>query len=165
MIRTTLVTSVAAALCIATAGCGTTAKSGAVGSTLAGDGIAVTLQRVDMHPPVPRHDVTGLSLPRSGDRLLGARARVCSSVGPAIGQFQFTAATSDGGELHPKYAASNYADSFDVVRVGCTSGWIVFEAPAEIRFTEIRFSFDNDSSHLAGAPPEAHVRFSWKLGG
>ena len=153
MIRTTLITTVAAASCMAIAGCGTTVKSGSVGSTLTGDGIAVTLQRVDMHPPVPRHDVTGLSLPRSGDRLLGARARVCSSLGPAIGQFQFTAGTSDGGEVHPKYAASNYANSFDVVRVGCASGWIVFEAPAEIRFTAIRFTFDNDSSHDRGNAP------------
>jgi hypothetical protein len=162
-VRVTIVSSITAA--VALAGCGTTSKSGHVGSTLSGDGVAVTLQRVDEHPPVPRYDVTGLSRPTRGDRLLGARAKVCSSVGPAIGQYQFTAATSDGGELHPKYAASNYPDPFDVVRVGCTSGWIVFEAPAEIRFTEIRFRFDNEGGQVAGQPPEAHVRFSWKLGG
>jgi hypothetical protein len=162
-LRITVATSFAAAMTIA--GCGTTTMSGSIGSTLTADGIPVTLQRVDLHPPVPRYDVTGLSRPAKGERLLGARAKVCSSVGPAIGQWQFTATTSDGGQLHPKYAASNYPNSFDVVRIGCISGWIVFEAPVEITFTGIRFTFDNESSHLVGAPPEAHVRFSWRIGG
>src|SRR5437764_409102 len=79
------------------AACGTTTASGRVGFTLSGVGVRVTLERVDRHPPVPRDDVTGLSVPAPGERLIGTRFRVCSTAGQAIGTFNFEINLAGGG--------------------------------------------------------------------
>jgi hypothetical protein len=144
-------------------GCGTATQSGPIGATLTGRGVEVTLQRVDRRPPIPANDITGLSNAASGDRLLGTRVNVCSTVGPAIGPTQFSVAIGDGGEVRPKYAATNYSNRFTDVRTGCASGWIVFEVAARSAVKELRFAFDNTSNGQPNSPPDASVRFSWPL--
>jgi hypothetical protein len=149
------------------AACGTTTASGRVGSTLSGGGVSVTLQRLDRHPPVPSGDVTGLSVPAPGQRLVGARFRVCSTAGQAIGTFNFVVNLQDGGSEAPKYAAQNYPDSFGVVRTGCTAGWIVFQIPRTSRPQAVAFKFDDTgdqtSVNVPGRHPEVHDHFSWTL--
>jgi hypothetical protein len=88
-------------LALLVAGCGTTEESGEVGETLSAEGLEVTVERVDTAVPVPRNDVTGLSTPGPGTKLIGARVRVCSEHGGAIGPFSFGVETSSGdsGEL------------------------------------------------------------------
>jgi hypothetical protein len=149
-------------------GCGTTTKSGAVGDTLSGGGVNVTVVRVDHHPPVPRHDVSGLSSPAPGDGLLGVLVRVCSHVGPAIGTWDFSLALDGGGHAQVKFPSMNYARTFDDLRIGCARGWIVFEYPAGGHPSEMRFAFDDtgDSGSLGNAGghrQETHERFSWKV--
>jgi hypothetical protein len=152
---------------VAMSGCGTTTKSGAVGETLSGGGVAVTLERIDQHPPVPSDDVSGLSTPAPGDRLIGARLRVCSNRGQAIGTFNFSVDVAGGGSGSVKFPSMNYGNSFDVVRTGCARGWIVFELPRAGRASAISFRFDdtgNNSSVVApGGRGEVHDHFSWRL--
>ncbi len=150
------------------AGCGTTTKSGAVGDTLSGGGVNVTLLRVDRHPPVPRDDVSGLSSPAPGDRLMGTLVRVCSQVGPAIGTSDVSLALDGGSHAQVRFPSMNYAQAFDDLRIGCVGGWIVFEYPVGGRPSEMRSAFDDtgDSGSLgnpSGHRQESHERFSWKL--
>jgi hypothetical protein len=147
-------------------GCGTTTKSAHVGDTLSAGGVRVTLERIDERPPVPSDDVSGLSTPAPGDRLLGAQVKVCSKVGPAIGSYDFSVSLADGSQGRVKFPALNYPDSFDVVRIGCARGWLVFEYPRPTRPTEIHFRFDdtgNNAGNAGGSRSETHERFTWKL--
>jgi hypothetical protein len=164
--RSTRLLLLGAGTVLALAGCGTTSKSGHVGDTLSAGGVQVTLERIDERPPVPSDDVSGLSTPAPGDRLLGARVKVCSKVGPAIGSYDFSMSLADGGQGQVKFPAQNYPDGFDVVRIGCARGWVVFEYPRPTRATEIHFKFDdtgNNAGNVGGSRSETHERFSWKL--
>ena len=147
--------------------CGTTTASGTIGGTLSGGGVSVTLQRVDRHPPVPSDDISGLSTPAPGNRLIGARFRVCSTAGQAIGTFNFSINLVGGGSGSVKFPAMNYPDSFDVVRTGCARGWIVFELPRASQAHDIAFTFDDtgDQGSLSapGRHPAVHDHFSWAL--
>jgi hypothetical protein len=146
------------------AGCNTTTKTGAVGDTLSGSGVSVTLLRVDGQPHIPRPDIGGLSTPASGDRLLGAKVRVCSNQGGAIGTFDFAVDVDGGGSGRVKYPQGNYANGFDAVRTGCAAGWLVFEFPSYSTPTKIRFAYDNTGSNEPGdQQQESHERFSWSL--
>lgn len=154
------------ALLLLAAACGTTTGSAKVGQTLSGGGVHVTVQRVDLRPPIPAHDVTGLSSPRPGDRLIAARVRICSTVGPAIGTFDFAISLAGGGDGVVKFPQENYANGFDSLRTGCSAGWVVFEIPASSTPAKIRFNFDDTGSgsgSMSGRP-ETHERFSWALG-
>lgn len=149
------------------AACGTATESGAVGETLSGGGVSVKLERVDQHPPVPSGDVTGLSTPGPGDRLIGARFRVCSNAGQAIGSFNFSINLDGGGSGRVKFPSMNYADSLAVVRTGCARGWLVFEVPRASHASAIAFRFDdsgdNASFNAPGGHNEVHDQFSWRL--
>ena len=126
--------------------------------------MSVTLQRVDMHPRVPRHDLSGLSSPAPGDRLIGALVTVCSKLGAAIGPSDFAIGLSGGASGRVKFPALNYSRAFDVVRTGCRSGWLTFEVPASSSPDEIKFAFDYTGSSSPGEEQqESHQRFSWKL--
>ncbi|MFL5830229.1 MAG: hypothetical protein ACJ76X_09960 [Solirubrobacteraceae bacterium] len=157
-----------AAGAVALLGCGTTSKSGHVGDGLSAGGVQVTIERIDRRPPVPSDDVSGLSTPAPGDRLIGARVKVCSKVGAAIGTYDFSLTLADGGQAQVKFPAQNYPDGFDVVRTGCGRGWIVFEYPRPTRPSEIHFKFDDTGDSAGAGNPggsrqETHERFSWKL--
>jgi hypothetical protein len=104
-----------ALVALAFTGCGTTSASGRVGSTLSGGGISVTLQRVDLRTPVPSHDITGLSTPAPGDRLIGTRVRVCGNNGAAIGTFNFTISVSGGGAGRVKFPSMYYPGQLQAV--------------------------------------------------
>jgi hypothetical protein len=119
----------AAAVVAVLAGCGTTTRSGQVGDTVSGGGLRVTVERVDLHPPIPAGDVTGLSRPRPGDRLIAARVGVCNKYGFAVGKYDFGISLLGGGDGLAHYAQTNYADGFQDVENGCARGWIVFELP------------------------------------
>ena len=168
-LRPALVSVIGGALALALlAGCGTTTKSGAVGDTLSGGGVDVTLLRIDPHPRVPRDDVSGLSTPLPGNRLFGALVRVCSHVGPAIGTWDFSLALDGGGHAQVKFPSMNYDQAFDDLRIGCARGWIVFEYSGGGHPSDVRFAFDDtgDSGSLgnpSGHRQETHERFSWKV--
>jgi hypothetical protein len=161
-----LVRAIAVIAAASLAACTHTA-SGTIGSTLSGGGVNVTLQRVDRQPPVPRADVTGLSTPAPGTRLIGARFRVCSSVGQAIGTFNFSISLDGGGSGSVKFPSMNYPDSFEIVRTGCAEGWIVFQIPQAAQAQEIAFKFDDTgnqgSINIGGRQPAVHDHFSWTL--
>jgi hypothetical protein len=163
MIRAFLAISCAAALVLA--GCGTTTRSGHIGETFSGGGLRVTVERVDQHPPVPAGDVTGLSSPAPGDRLLGARVHICSKQGAAIGTYDFALALDGGGAGRVKFPQENYANAFESLRTGCARGWIVFELPRASRVSTITFAFDDTGTSNANGSgrPESHERFSWSL--
>lgn len=147
------------------AGCGTTEKSGSVGDTLTANGLQVTVQRVDTSVPVPANDVTGLSTPSPGARLVGVLARACSNHGGAIGSYDF-GLDPDSGSATQKYVQHNYGQSFDVVRNGCGSGWIVFEIPKSSRPEKVTFGFqDTGSAQPGGGAQQVDARFSWSVGG
>src|SRR3954471_19792285 len=80
------------------AACGTTTESAKVGATLRSGGLSVALDRFDPHPPIPKDDVTGLSRPAPGNRLVAAHVRVCSNIGPAIGSWDFSVSVNGGGQ-------------------------------------------------------------------
>jgi hypothetical protein len=123
----------------------------------------VTVQRVDRSPPTPRKDITGLSLPSSGNRLVGVLAKVCSGHGGAIGAYDFSLETSDG-DAKPKFSARNYRRSFKPVRNDCGSGWIVFEAPTDSRPETVKFAFDDTGqAGPQGGGDELSARFEWKV--
>ncbi len=145
-------------------GCGTTTLSGHVGKTLSGGGVHVTLQRVDLRPPIPAHDITGLSSPAPGDRLVAARVNICSTDGGAIGTYDFGVTLAGGGSGSVKFRAMNYPDAFDSVSTGCGSGWIVFQMPASSRPATLQFDFDDTGSGgQYGGSGESHEHFSWAL--
>jgi hypothetical protein len=144
------------------AGCGTTEESGSVGQELTAKGLRVTVRAVDRSPPLPKQDVTGLSLPAQGFRLVGVRVHVCSNHGGAIGAYSFgIETTGDRGRL--KFPARNYARPFEVVRDGCGGGWVVFEVPADTRPARVTFGFEDTGSAQPGSHNEVKARFAWNV--
>src|SRR3954471_21078377 len=101
------------AIAIGVSGCGTTEKSGQVGDELSAKGLQATVERVDTKVPVPESDVTGLSQPSPGSKLVGAQVRVCSDHGGAIGAYDFGLETGSGDDAAQKYPERNYDDSFE----------------------------------------------------
>jgi hypothetical protein len=151
------------AIAVGLTGCGTTEESGAVGDELSAKGLQATVEQVDAKAPVPESDVTGLSQPSPGSKLVGARVKVCSDHGGAIGPFDFGLDASSG-EAKLKYPERNYDDSFETVRDGCGDGWVVFEIPQSSQPEKVTFGFeDTGTSHQ----PETQVdaRFSWEVSG
>jgi hypothetical protein len=149
----------------ALAGCGTTEKSGSVGDTLTAKGIEVTVERVDQSVPVPASDVTGLSSPSPGSKLVGVLAKACSNHGGAIGSFDF-GLDPDSGSATQKYVEHNYPNAFDVVRTGCGSGWMVFEIPKAGSPQRVTFGFQDTGSALpSGGANQVNAKFSWDVGG
>ena len=143
------------------AGCGDVERSGAVGDRLSGGGLEATLEKVDREVPVPESDVTGLSVPRAGSRLIGVRVRVCSDHGGAIGQYDFSMET-DRGNARLKFPSMNYDEPFEPVRDDCGSGWVVFEVPKGSTPTKLRFGFE-DTGTSRQPQTQVDARFSWKL--
>jgi hypothetical protein len=143
------------------AACGTTEKEGSLGDELTANGIEVTVDRVDRSPPEPRRDITGLSKPAAGRRLVGVHVRVCSDHGGAIGAYDFKVESSAGdGRL--KFPARNYRDDFETLRDGCGEGWVVFEIPADSRPERVRFEFE-DTGSTRNENDRVDARFSWKV--
>lgn len=152
------------AAAVALGGCifgGKVEKSGSVGDRLTAEDLEVTVQRVDRRPPVPRKDITGLSLPAEGHRLVGILVKVCTDHGSAIGNFSF-ALDASAGEARPKYVANNYRRRFTTVRNGCKSGWIAYEIPEESRPTKVRFSF-SDTAQVRTGDDNLEARFEWRV--
>ena len=150
------------ALGLALAGCGETEKSGSTGDELRAEDLAVTVERVDRRTRSPRNDITGLSVPSSGYRLVGVLAKVCSGWGAAIGPYDFSVESS-AGDGRPKYSARNYSRRFEPVRDDCGRGWIVFEVPRDSNPTKVRFSFDDTGRPGAGGDDGVSARFEWKV--
>jgi hypothetical protein len=150
-----------AAAAAAVGGCGTTEKSGRVGDTLTAKGLQATVQQVDTSVPVPASDVTGLSQPSPGSKLVGARVKVCSDHGGAIGAYDFGLDASSG-DATLKYPEQNYDDSFETVRDGCGEGWVVFEIPQASKPDKVTFGFEDTGS---SEHPETQVdaKFSWSV--
>jgi hypothetical protein len=125
----------------------------------------VTVEKVDESVPVPANDVTGLSAPTPGTRLVGVLAKACSNHGGAIGSYAF-GLDPDSGSATQKYVEHNYPNGFDVVRNGCGSGWIVFEIPKGSRPEKVTFGFEDTGSALPeGGAQQVDARFSWDLAG
>ena len=156
-----LLAGLAAALALA--GClgGETERSGSLGDELEAERVAVTVEKVDRRTPVPRKDITGLSLPSRGYRLVGVLAKVCSGYGAAIGQQQFSLEASSG-EARPKYTASNYANGFETVRDECERGWMVWEVPSEARPTKVRFEF-TETGTSRDQSDNLEAKFEWTV--
>ncbi|HEX8053629.1 MAG TPA: hypothetical protein VF517_11620 [Thermoleophilaceae bacterium] len=157
----TLVVPCLVALASTAAACGETRKTGSVGDKLEAKRIEVTVEKVDRRTPVPRSDITGLSLPSSGHRLVGVLVNVCNDYGAVVGQFDFELETSTG-EATPKYTARNYRESFQSVRDDCERGWIVFEIPEESRPTKVEFAFDESGTNR-NTQDNLTARFEWKV--
>jgi hypothetical protein len=151
-------------LLIATAGgCGTTEESGDVGDTLSAKGLEATVEQVDTRVPVPQSDVTGLSLPAAGMKLVGARVSVCSDHGGAIGAFAW-GLDSSSGDARQKYPQRNYDDSFDTVRDGCGGGWVVFEIPEDSQPERVTFGVQ-DTGTSTRPQTRVNAKFSWAIPG
>jgi hypothetical protein len=160
-VRRVLACAAPAALAAALAGCGTTEKEGSVGDELSANGLKVTVDRVDRSPPRPRKDITGLSLPAPGKRLVGVHARACSDHGGALGPYDFGIESSEGdGRL--KYPAKNYRDAFESIRDDCGEGWIVFEIPADAKPRRVKFGFEDTGSTM-NEEDRVDAEFSWKV--
>ena len=144
------------------AGIGVTERSGSVGDELTAKGLQVTVRKLDRHVPVPESDLSGLSSPRAGSKLIGARVRVCSNHGGAIGTYDFGVETS-AGEGRVKFPALNYDDRFESLRDGCDSGWVVIEIPRESRLEKITFRFEDTGSNQPSSNDQVDARFSWKV--
>jgi hypothetical protein len=82
--------SIAVLLLAGCAGIGVTEKSGSVG------------------------DVSGLSSPGPGNRLVGARVRVCTDHGQAIGTYDFSVETSAGKGRFQDTGSAQPGDNSDV---------------------------------------------------
>jgi hypothetical protein len=143
-------------------GIGVTERSGGVGEELTAKGLRVTVHKLDRHVPVPESDVSGLSSPRAGQRLVGARVRVCSNHGGAIGTYDFGVVTS-AGEGRVKFPALNYDDRFESLRDGCDSGWLVLEIPRESRLEKVTFRFEDTGSNQPSDNDQVDARFAWKV--
>ena len=155
-----------AALAVVLGGCagiGVTEKSGSVGDELTAKGLKVTVRKLDPRVTVPESDLSGLSSPRPGHKLVGARVRVCSDHGAAIGTYDFGVETT-AGEGRVKFPALNYDDRFESLRDGCESGWLVLEIPRESRVAKITFRFEDTGSAQPGDNSDVDARFSWKVG-
>lgn len=153
---------IALAAAITLAGCNSTTQSGSVGATLSGQGVTVTVERLDNHPPYSANAFNG---PVPGDRLIGARVKVCSTNGGAINEYAFTLVENTGAETHASAGDRNYfSQAFQALNTGCSQGWILFQVPKQTSVTEIQFAFNNTGgSPGSGGAPEAHVNFSWKV--
>jgi hypothetical protein len=162
-VRLVPASSLVAVVLAGCAGIGVTEKSGSLGDELTAKGLRVTVKKLDREVPVPDRDLSGLSSPRAGHRLVGARVRVCSDHGGAIGTYDFGVETS-AGEGRVKFPALNYDDRFESLRDGCDSGWLVLEIPTEGRLTAITFRFEDTGSNQPGSNDEVDARFSWKVG-
>lgn len=149
------------ALSLAVAACGTTEKSGRVGDTLSAKGLQATVAEVDTDVPVPASDVTGLSQPAPGTKLVGARVRVCSDHGGAIGPYDFGIDASSG-DATLKYPERNYDDSFEIVRDGCGDGWVVFQIQQSARPDRVTFGFE-DTGSAQHPETEVNAKFSWSV--
>ena len=68
---------------ITVASCGTTEESGEIGDVLSAEGLKVSVEQVDTRVPVSADDITGLSTPAPGSKLVGVLAKVCSDHGGA----------------------------------------------------------------------------------
>ena len=158
-------TTIAIALAaLAVAGCGETDESGEVGDTLSAKGLEVTVEEVDTSVPVPSTDVTGLSRPTAGSKLVGVRARVCSDHRGAIGPYDFGVETTSGDQGRLKFPQRNYGRSFESIRERCRSGWIVFEVPEHSKPERISFAFQ-DTGTARDSSNEVDARFSWEIEG
>lgn len=151
-------------LLAAGAGCGTTEESGLIGDTLTARGLEVTIEEVDTSVPVNEGDVTGLSEPTPGSKLVGTRVRVCSNHGGAIGPYDFGLETSSDDQGRLKYPQRNYASSFDSQREGCGGGWIVFEIPQDTKPDRVSFHFVDTGTAREGQN-DVDARFSWSVAG
>lgn len=161
--RLALACTAAALALAACAGIGVTEKSGKLGDELTAKGLQVTVKKLDSEVPVPDSDLSGLSSPRAGHRLVGARVRVCSDHGQAIGTYDFGVETSSG-DGRVKFPALNYDDRFESLRDGCEAGWLVLEVPRDARLTKVTFKFEDTGSNQAGDNSDVDARFSWKVG-
>ena len=149
---------------LALAGClGTseTKRSGSVGDKHSAGRLDVTVERVDRETPVPKKDVTGLSVPRSGHRLVGVLVNVCSDYGAAIGPYDFKLETSEGSG-RPKFPSSNYREEFETLRDGCKRGWIVYEIPRGASPQKVKFDF-SDSGTNRNTQDNLDARFEWTV--
>jgi hypothetical protein len=145
----------------ALAGCGDTEKSGSSGDELSAEKVKVTVEKVDREVPEPRSDITGLSKPSSGYRLIGVRVNVCSGYEAAIGNFSFSMESSDG-EARPKHTARNYSEMFRGVRDDCERGWLVYEIPRGAKPTKVKFRFDETGNSREQSDNVA-ARFEWDV--
>lgn len=139
-----------------------TEKAGTLGEKLTANGLEVTVDKVDDNFPVPDSDVTGLSSPTGGQKLVGVHARVCSNHGGAIGSFDFGLETTDAEAGKPKFPQQSYDDDFDVVRSRCGAGWIVFEIPESSKPGRVTFGFQ-DTGAQYHAENRVDARFSWSV--
>jgi hypothetical protein len=163
--RSKLTAPIAVTSALLVAACGTATLSAGVGTTLRTGGLRVTVDRYQAHPPIPAGDVTGLSRPAPGNRLVAAHVHMCSTIGPAIGGWDFSVSFRGGGRGTENYAETNYPQRLDSINTGCSAGWIVFQVPERSRPSSINFAFD-DSGDAASAYPtrgETHARFSWAI--
>jgi hypothetical protein len=149
------------AIATAAGGCGTTERSGGVGDTLTAKGLEATVEQVDTNVPVPESDVTGLSQPAPGAKLVGTRVRVCSDHGGAIGAYAFGLDASSG-DATLKYPERNYDDPFETVREGCGDGWVVFEIPEPAQPERVTFGFE-DTGSFREPQTEVDAKFSWSI--
>lgn len=145
------------------AGCGTTEKSGSAGDTLTAKGLEVTVKQVDTKVPVPESDITGLSTPSAGMKLVGVEAEVCSDEhGGAIGSYSFSLSGTGGAEGELKFPSENYNTAFDTVRDGCGNGWIVFELPESSEPSQVRFGFE-DTGNAYDESENVSAKFTWTV--
>lgn len=150
-------------LAVGIAGCGTTEKSGQVGDTLTAKGLAATVRQVDTHVPVPASDITGLSQPAPGTKLVGALVNVCSNHAGAVGPYDFGLDASSGDSTL-KYPEHNYGDSFEIVRDGCGDGWVVFQMPQSASAERVTFGFE-DTGTSQHPETQVNAKFSWSVSG
>jgi hypothetical protein len=142
-------------------GCGATEESGEIGDVLSAEGLQVSVERVDTRVPVPAEDITGLSQPSPGTKLVGVLARVCSDHRGAIGAYDFGLESSEGdGRL--KFPQRNYRDDFEVPRADCGGGWIVFEIPSGAEPERVRFDFQ-DTGSSRDQDQNVDAEFSWSV--
>jgi hypothetical protein len=112
---------------------------------------------------VPANDITGLSRPSPGSKLVGVLVRVCSDHGGAIGPYDFGVDTGSGDDGRLKFPATNYAKTFDSLRADCGEGWVVFEIPAESSPDRVTFGFE-DTGSARDEQNDVDARFSWSVG-
>lgn len=149
-------------LALAAAGCGKTERTGSVGQELTAKGIRVTVEKVDTAVPVPERDITGLSTPAPGFKLVGVRVQVCNDHGGATGQYDFGVKATGGESGRLKFPAMNYPDPFESRRGGCGRGWIVFEIPRAGELQSVRYGFDDTGSYRR-EQTRVSARFTWNV--
>jgi hypothetical protein len=151
--------------CLAVAGsaCGKSEESGEVGEVLSAKGLDVEVERVDTGVPVPADDITGLSRPSPGSKLVGVLVRICSDHGGAIGPYAFGLEASGGEDGSLKFPQRNYAKSFETIRSDCGGGWVVFEIPTGSSPEKVTFGFEDTGTAREGQN-DVDARFSWSVG-